>query len=100
MASVAHGTCGSQSSARAEYSVRKQSFCCCAYATNLGFSEEEEEVMRRSASGKGTRSTWAEAKQSGSEEEEEEGGAGVRESAWPVGVRWRETEEEEREWRR
>lgn len=49
--------------------------------------------MRRRASVKGTRCTCAEAKQS-----EEEGERGMRESAAPVGVRWRETVEEERVW--
>ncbi|CAH1451727.1 unnamed protein product [Lactuca virosa] len=48
------------------------------------------------ASENGVRWTWAEAKQRESGLE----GCGVRESAWPVGVRWRETVEEERVLRR
>lgn len=47
--------------------------------------------MRRSASGNWTRSTCAEAKQ-----REEEEGREVMESAAPLGVRWRETVEEDR----
>lgn len=49
--------------------------------------------MRRRASGKGRFWTWAEAKQ----REEGEEGRGVKESAEPVGVRWRETVVEERD---
>jgi len=50
--------------------------------------------MRRSASGNGRCWTWAEAKQ---RKEGEEEGRGVKESAAPVGVRWRETVVEERD---
>ena len=52
--------------------------------------------MASMASENGARWTWAEAKQRESGLE----GCAVRESAWPVGVRWRETVEEERALRR
>lgn len=55
-----------------------------------------EPSMASMASENGLRWTWAEAKhrEFGLE------GCVVMESAWPVGVKWRETVEEERVWRR